>query len=56
MNDCFYMSNMSPQAPAFNRGIWNKLENQIRDWGIEKDTLYVVTGGILRDGFVLSTR
>jgi endonuclease G len=50
MHDCFYMSNMSPQAPSFNRGIWGKLEDAVRKWAIEKDTLYVVTGGFLHDG------
>jgi len=50
MHDCFYMSNMSPQEPSFNRGIWSKLEDAVRKWGIEKDTLYVVTGGILHNG------
>lgn len=49
MYDCFYMSNMSPQKPAFNRGIWSKLEDAVRKWALEKDTIYVVTGGILRN-------
>jgi endonuclease G len=49
-HQCFFMSNMSPQAPAFNRGIWGKLEDAVRDWALEKDTLYVVTGGILHHG------
>ncbi|KKK57707.1 hypothetical protein LCGC14_3051760 [marine sediment metagenome] len=30
MSSSFYMSNMSPQDPSFNRGIWKKLEEQIR--------------------------
>ena len=30
MSESFFMSNMSPQAPSFNRGIWKKLEEQIR--------------------------
>jgi len=50
MHDCFYMSNMSPQVPSFNRGIWGKLEDEVRKWTIEKDTLYVVSGGILHNG------
>jgi endonuclease G, mitochondrial len=49
MHDCFYMSNMSPQAPSFNRGIWGKLEEAVRKWAIEKDTFCVVTGGILHE-------
>ena len=40
---------MSPQVPAFNRGIWKKLEEKVRDWAIEYDSLYIVTGGVLTD-------
>lgn len=51
MSESFYMSNMSPQAPSFNRGIWRKLESKIRDWSNEFDTTYVVTGPILNFGY-----
>ena len=47
MQSSFYYSNMSPQWPAFNRGIWKRLEEQVRDWSLLYDTLYVVTGPIL---------
>jgi endonuclease G len=47
MNESFYMSNMSPQAPSFNRGIWSKLEDKVRDWALQKNGLYVVTGPLL---------
>jgi endonuclease G, mitochondrial len=47
MDESFYMSNMSPQVPAFNRGIWSQLEDQVRKWTLERDTLYVVTAGVL---------
>ncbi len=30
MSESFYLSNMSPQAPSFNRGIWKKLESYVR--------------------------
>ncbi|MEI6277343.1 MAG: DNA/RNA non-specific endonuclease [Prolixibacteraceae bacterium] len=49
MAESFYFSNMSPQTPAFNRGIWNKLEAKVRDWAIEYDSLYIVVGGIFKD-------
>ena len=29
MDDCFYLSNMSPQTHAFNAGIWSKLESAV---------------------------
>lgn len=44
MSQSFLMSNMSPQLPAFNRGIWRKLETEVRNWALEKDSLYVITG------------
>jgi endonuclease G len=44
MSQSFLMSNMSPQTPGFNRGIWRKLETEVRNWAIEKDSLYVITG------------
>ena len=49
MEDSFYMSNMSPQTPAFNRGIWKDLEAQIRQFAIAEKDIYVVTGPILPD-------
>lgn len=48
--DSFYYSNMSPQVPSFNRGIWKKLEMKVRDWAIETGAVYVVTGPVLADG------
>lgn len=46
----FFMSNISPQAPQFNRGIWKSLEEQIRAWALRDGGLYVVTGPVLRAG------
>ncbi|WP_066852368.1 DNA/RNA non-specific endonuclease [Halodesulfovibrio spirochaetisodalis] len=46
MRDSFFMSNMSPQRPSFNRGIWKKLEALVRSWA-KKDTIIVVTAGVL---------
>jgi len=50
MDESFYMSNISPQDPSFNRGIWKRLESYERILAMEKDTVYVITGGILDDG------
>ena len=47
MADSFFMSNMSPQKPAFNRGIWKRLEEQVRQIAIREKAIYVVTGPIL---------
>lgn len=47
MQESFYMSNMSPQEPAFNRGIWSRLENQVRAWAEADQELWIVTGPVL---------
>jgi len=49
MSETFYLSNMSPQVPAFNRGIWKSLETLVREWAEEDDSIYIVTGGILSE-------
>ena len=49
MSESFYMSNISPQSAAFNRGIWRKLETLIREWA-GKEEIHIVTGGILITG------
>ena len=50
MAESFYYSNMSPQEPGFNRGIWKKLEELVRTWAIDYQSIYVVTGPILTKG------
>jgi endonuclease G len=47
MSESFYLSNMSPQEPSFNRGVWRKLETLVRTWASENDAVYVVTGPVL---------
>ncbi len=42
----FYMSNVTPQKPKFNRGIWKELEEQVRRWAKENDSLYIVVGAV----------
>lgn len=49
MNESFYMSNMSPQDPSFNTGIWRSLEMQVRSWAND-GSLFIVTGGVLEAG------
>lgn len=50
MKESFYYSNMSPQDPAFNRGIWKSLEELVRSWAIENEAVYIVTGPVLTNG------
>ncbi|MBC8004816.1 MAG: DNA/RNA non-specific endonuclease [Verrucomicrobia bacterium] len=54
MKESFLMSNVSPQEPDFNRGIWKQLEETVRDWAIQEKLLYIVTGPIFNDnkGFI----
>lgn len=47
MSESFYMSNMSPQEPGFNRGVWNRLEAQVRDWADAFGSVYAVSGPLL---------
>lgn len=49
MKESFYFTNISPQLAAFNRGIWKKLEEQIRDWVARNDTIYITTGPLFLD-------
>lgn len=48
MKESFYMSNITPQKPQFNRGIWKKLEEQVRQWARSTSSLFIVTGPILK--------
>jgi endonuclease G len=50
MQESFYMSNMSPQDPSFNRGIWKQCEALVRAWAQEDGEVYVVTGPVLTSG------
>ena len=47
MSDSFYMSNISPQRPGFNRRIWKKLESTVRKFALAEKDMYIVTGPIL---------
>ena len=50
MQDSFYLSNMSPQTPGFNRDLWRRLEEWVRTQTIKNKELIVVTGPVLTDG------
>jgi len=47
MSESFYLSNMSPQVPGLNRGIWKKLESTVRKWAVSRGSVYVITGPII---------
>lgn len=46
MQECFYMTNICAQDRGNNAGIWNRVENQVRDWAARTDTLIIFTGTI----------
>jgi len=46
MSESFLLSNVAPQGPRFNRGIWRVLEKKVRDWTTQRGELYVVTGPV----------
>ncbi|MBU2995459.1 DNA/RNA non-specific endonuclease [Cellulophaga baltica] len=48
-DETFYTSNISPQNNAFNAGIWNELEKQVRYWAKKYGTVYVITAGVLEN-------
>ncbi|MDA3940232.1 MAG: DNA/RNA non-specific endonuclease, partial [Spirochaetia bacterium] len=50
MKDSFFLSNMSPQEPGFNRGIWKNLEEWTREQTVINGELIVITGPVLTDG------
>ncbi|MCB9187746.1 MAG: DNA/RNA non-specific endonuclease [Flavobacteriales bacterium] len=51
LSESYFYSNMAPQLPELNREKWAELENLIRDYVVRnQEQLYVVTGGVLKDG------
>lgn len=48
--ETFLTSNISPQNRNFNSGVWNFLEQKVRDWARKYDGVFVITGGILKPG------
>jgi endonuclease G len=50
MSESFLLSNMAPQiGVGFNRGIWKKLEEKVREWVKQRKNIYVFTGPIYAD-------
>ncbi len=49
-DDTFFTSNISPQKHDFNDGVWNRLEEKVRYWAQKNKSIYVITGGVLKEG------
>jgi endonuclease G len=50
MSETFYMTNISPQIRNFNGRIWRELEENVRNWAMRFEKIYVVTGPVLTRG------
>ena len=52
MSESFFLTNMVPQVPNHNRGIWKQLETCVRNWVVDggKD-LYVISGTVYGKGY-----
>jgi endonuclease G len=50
MSESFFLSNMVPQNPNHNRGIWRILEERIRDLVLEGKDIYLITGTVYQQG------
>ena len=47
----FQMSNIAPQSPALNRGVWRDIEHRIADlWTARYGEVWVIVGAISRPG------
>ena len=50
MEQCFHYSNMCPQTPRLNRGIWKKLETYTRELARRDDSVLVWCGSVAKSG------
>jgi len=51
MSESFFLTNMVPQVPNHNRGIWKQLETAVRSWVTEGKDIYVVSGTVYAPGY-----
>lgn len=49
LSETFLLSNTAPMKPAFNKYVWEVIEKLIREWAKEGNTLYIITGPVLKD-------
>lgn len=46
MYESFYLTNMCPQNPSLNSGLWNRFEQDCRMWAKKYGEIYIVCGPI----------
>jgi len=51
MSESFFLTNMIPQDPGHNRGIWRILEIGVRDTALKGNDIYVISGTIYDPGY-----
>lgn len=49
MRECFYMTNICPQAPRLNQNYWERLESACRRWARCEGRVYVCCGPVFAD-------
>ena len=49
MDATFLVSNIAPMTFNFNNGVWNELEQNVRDWARKHKKIIVVTGPLFKD-------
>ena len=49
MKESFYLSNICPQNPNLNGGVWKDLEEQVRGLASQKGKIFVVCGPIVKN-------
>jgi len=49
MSESFLFTNVAPQSPGFNRGIWKRLETEVRGWAVERGDINVCAGPVYLD-------
>ncbi|QQR99173.1 MAG: DNA/RNA non-specific endonuclease [Sphingobacteriales bacterium] len=49
IKESFYYTNVAPQLKNFNRGAWSKLETLVREFAIDANEVYVITGAVLNN-------
>jgi endonuclease G len=47
--ESFLMTNMSPQLPNLNRGVWKQLESNVRAWAVQRNHKLIVIPGDIYD-------
>jgi endonuclease G, mitochondrial len=48
MSETFYMTNMSPQVPRFNQGIWQRIEDYTRQLVSKYGDAHIITAPLLK--------